>query len=295
MTGEGAIRLTTEEARRILRTMNTVFDVVRFVDPIDRVVLIPTEDGWKREKDACHFVWNKVLRCENCVSLRSYNARKRMTKYEFIGEDVYSAISQPASILDLDGRTFDCCLELVCEITDELFFGAFEKGEIIAKIIESERRVYTDSLTGVYNRRFYDERAFCHRQGFDIGTKVAFIMADLKKFKKINDQYGHDAGDMVLRRVAEGMKGSVRDIDAVIRMGGDEFLIVLADCDEDAACEAIERIKRSFDDPTIRPDGEPLICNFGISTTTEFREEKDFIGRMLARADRNMYADKNGE
>ena len=288
------MRLTTEEARRLLKTMNAVFDVVRFVDPIDKVILIPTEDGWERDAvNACYRAWNKSLRCENCVSLRSYNARKRMTKYEFVEESVYNAVSRPVTIECEDGRTFDCCLEMVCEITDEVFFGAFERADVIKRIIESERRVYTDSLTGVYNRRFYDEMAFCHRRGFDVGEKVAFVMADFKGFKQINDRYGHDAGDVTLRRAAVAMRGCVREVDAVIRMGGDEFLIVLADCGEEAAREVIDRILTAFSDTTIRPDGEPLACNFGIATTTEFREQKAFITQMLARADMSMYQDKN--
>jgi putative two-component system response regulator len=293
MTDDVAMLLTTEEARRILTTMNAVFDVVRFVDPIGRVVLIPTDEGWKRAgQEACYNVWNKSLRCENCVSLRAHNAQKRMTKYEFIGSNVYNAVSRPVTIVETTGRTFDCCLEMVCEITDEVFFTAFDKDEIITKIIESERRVYTDSLTGVYNRRFYDELAFCHRRGFDIGSAVAFVMADFKGFKQINDQFGHDAGDATLRRAAEAMKDCVRAQDAVIRMGGDEFLIVLADCDEKAACEVIRKINESFNRPSIRPDGEPLACNFGIAATARFREDMAFIDQLLNSADQNMYEDK---
>ena len=293
MADDAVMLLTTEEARRILTTMSAVFDVVRFVDPIERVVLIPTDDGWKcAERNACYRVWDKSLRCENCVSLRSYNARKRMTKYEFIGSSVYNAVSRPVTIVDAAGRTFNCCLEMVCEITDEVFFNAFEKDELISKIIESERRVYTDSLTGVYNRRFYDELAFCHRKGFDIGKTVAFVMADFKEFKQINDRYGHDAGDATLRRAAEAMKECVREVDAVIRMGGDEFLIVLADCDEKAAREAIRRIDESFNQASIRPDGEPLVCNFGVATTARFREDMAFIDQLLFAADQNMYEDK---
>lgn len=293
MADDVVMLLTTEEARRILTTMNAVFDLVRFVDPIDRVVLIPSDEGWKcAERGACYNVWNKSLRCENCVSLRAYNARKRMTKYEFIGSGVYNAVSRPVTIVDPTGRTFDCCLEMVCEITDEVFFNAVDKGELITKIIESERRVYTDSLTGVYNRRFYDELAFCHRKGFDIGKTVAFVMADFKGFKQINDQHGHEAGDATLRRAAEAMQECVREADAVIRMGGDEFLIVLADRDESAAREVIWKINESFNQASIRPDGEPLVCNFGIAATTRFREDMAFIDQLLASADQNMYEDK---
>ncbi len=287
------MRLTTEEARRILHTMNAVFDVVRFVDPIDRVVLVPMDDGWEKvEKEPCHCVWNQCNRCANCVSIRSYHERKRMTKYEFIDENVYSVVARPVTILDVDAKTFDCCLEMVCEITDEILFDALGKGELIEKIIESEKRVYTDSLTGVYNRRFYDERAFCHRQGFDIGECVTFIMADFKAFKQINDNYGHEAGDRTLSRAAAAMKGCVRPTDAVIRMGGDEFLIVLADCGEDAALDLIARIEAAFAAPLMRPDGKPLVCNFGICATTQFSEAKVFIDHMLSLADKSMYEDK---
>lgn len=293
MAAAETVRLTMEEARRILEAMGEVFDLVRFVDPVDRVVLIPADGGWRRgEGDACYRVWNKSLRCQNCVSLRARNAQKRMTKYEFIGETVYNAVSRPVVLLGVDGQDMECCLEMVCEITDEVFFDAFEKGEIISRIIESELWVYTDSLTGVYNRRFYDERAFCHRRGFDIGPRAAFVMADFKGFKSINDCYGHEAGDFTLRKAAGVMRGCVREQDAVIRLGGDEFLIVLADCGAEGAQDVVKRINAAFSGADLRPDGEPLACNFGISATDEFREDKTFIDRMLALADRDMYADK---
>lgn len=85
---------------------------------------------------------------------------------------------------------------------------------------ETLQLLYTDSLTEVYNRRYYDEQ---FRDSDDI---EAVVVIDVDSFKHINDRYGHHAGDIVLRRIAKTVSSCVRKTDAVIRYGGDEFVII---------------------------------------------------------------------
>lgn len=85
---------------------------------------------------------------------------------------------------------------------------------------ETLQLLYTDSLTEVYNRRYYDEQ---FRDSDDI---EAVVVIDVDSFKHINDHYGHHAGDIVLRRIAKTVSSCVRKTDAVIRYGGDEFVII---------------------------------------------------------------------
>jgi diguanylate cyclase (GGDEF)-like protein len=105
------------------------------------------------------------------------------------------------------------------------------------------RMAMLDPLTGLHNRRFAEERvtaevARSHRSGHPL----TIIMLDLNDFKQINDRYGHPAGDEVLKGFAERLKALVRVSDLAVRLGGDEFLIVLVDCEPDMAERLVSRI-----------------------------------------------------
>ena len=111
---------------------------------------------------------------------------------------------------------------------------------------QTERLATTDALTGVANRRALGQaldqawlRALRHEQ------PLAVIMLDLDFFKRINDTHGHDGGDQVLVAVAAVLKGCVREIDTVGRMGGEEFVLLLPDTDEHAACQVAERCRQA--------------------------------------------------
>lgn len=99
------------------------------------------------------------------------------------------------------------------------------------------KMLYTDSLTGVYNRRYYDDYI---QNAEDIQTAV---MIDVDNFKHINDNYGHDAGDIVLHSIAQTILSCVRKTDAVIRYGGDEFAVIFYQIPEDVFETKLERIR----------------------------------------------------
>ena len=123
---------------------------------------------------------------------------------------------------------------------------------------------------------------------------MVFIAADLKHFKRINDTYGHAVGDYVLAQAVRLMKRTVRSDDAIIRMGGDEFLIVLNNCNRDAAARIIEDIRDEFKHELVydREKGFYATVNFGISYRDEFDGSDSAVRQMYEEADRNMYLDK---
>lgn len=97
--------------------------------------------------------------------------------------------------------------------------------------------LYTDSLTGTYNRRYYDDYI---QNAEDI---QAAVMIDVDNFKYINDNYGHDAGDIVLHSIAQTILSCVRRSDAVIRYGGDEFAVIFYQIPEEAFENKLEKIR----------------------------------------------------
>ena len=139
---------------------------------------------------------------------------------------------------------------------------------------ETLQLLYTDSLTEVYNRRYYDEQ---FRDSDDI---EAVVVIDVDSFKHINDRYGHHAGDIVLRRIAKTVSSCVRKTDAVIRYGGDEFVIIFHRLPGDVFRKKLEEIRAAVDRLTIAEHpGLHVSVSLGgayvVGKTTELFETAD--------------------
>jgi diguanylate cyclase (GGDEF)-like protein len=152
-----------------------------------------------------------------------------------------------------------------------------------------------DSLTGLQNRNTtleYLERQMA--RAIREGASIAVILADVDNFKKINDTHGHLAGDAVLRRIANLFNADLRPYDAVGRYGGEEFLIVVPNCDAAMAREVAERIRfrvqRDKFAPVLPAKSLPVTCSFGVAIASDRTWSVDSL---LAAADRALYDAKN--
>ncbi len=118
----------------------------------------------------------------------------------------------------------------------------------------------TDQLTGLYNRRYLEEilekiAASTIREKSLLGV----LMIDVDYFKKVNDTYGHDAGDKVLKELSAVLSSSVRDSDFVVRFGGEEFIIILQNIkDEEGIIKVAEKIRETFENTKINVNGKVL-------------------------------------
>ena len=118
-------------------------------------------------------------------------------------------------------------------------------------------------------------------------------MADLKKFKEINDTMGHEVGDHILRQTASVFKKNISDQDSIIRLGGDEFIIVLVNYSEQEVSDKIELLCREVRKIDIdRKEQRYVEVDLGYSYTESFIASKECIDDMLKQADRAMYAVK---
>ncbi len=119
--------------------------------------------------------------------------------------------------------------------------------ELIARTQELREQAHHDALTGLLNRRAGEQQLErCQRTAQIECQSYALILADIDNFKSINDRFGHDEGDRVLQRCATLLSRKVRSGDALIRWGGEEFLIVLPGCRLEAAQELAERIRAAM-------------------------------------------------
>ena len=215
------------EAWLLLQYLQIPYDLVRYVDPITNKVIHIEKDGkmWESET-ACSDIWNCLEKCSNCISRLSMQTRKRMTKLEVAGEDPYQVVSM---YVEIDGKP--CCLEMATRIDGEFMPDGYSKDEILSSVRIHKEKVYIDPVTGVYNKRYYVEKLS------KMDNAAALMFADIKNFKRINENFGHQAGDDVLRQVA----GVLRDVAAgkgdVLRYSGDDFVTVFFKATEEELSE----------------------------------------------------------
>ncbi len=171
-----------------------------------------------------------------------------------------------------------------------IFAQQIEMAITIAGLFEEVKaQAVTDGLTGLYNRRYFEEylkkevtRAVRQRQPFSI------IGLDLDHLKQINDQYGHAFGDLAIKTVADVLKKNARSIDTAARMGGEEFNVILPAVDSKGAMIAAERIRKALE--SVKLDTiDHVTASIGVAT---FLEHSDSIEDILELTDQAMYQSK---
>jgi diguanylate cyclase (GGDEF)-like protein len=175
----------------------------------------------------------------------------------------------------------------------------------LENVISNEMLKYiglTDSLTGVYNRRYIDRRLLeeigrARRQAY----RISCLYIDIDHFKAVNDGVGHQGGDEVLREVAARIKAELRLSDALGRFGGEEFVVLLIDADLESATTCAQRIRASISDaPFALSTGEvlPISVSIGVATLDDFERDHAIEGvaqQLVAQADTALYqAKENG-
>lgn len=166
--------------------------------------------------------------------------------------------------------------------------------QVQAKNRELQELALTDPLTGLPNRRAVDlwaSRQFSAAARHDFPLWV--VIADLDRFKGINDSFGHDAGDVVLRKFSEVLKANTRQSNICGRFGGEEFLLVLTHVDKMQARIAIERIRKTFEAQQFIFEGKiaRATASFGAAGFRGSPPPK--FNSLLARADSALYAAKS--
>lgn len=164
--------------------------------------------------------------------------------------------------------------------------------ELRAANDELERLATTDGLTGLLNRRsMMAELESEHSRAQRNGLSFCLILIDIDNFKSINDRYGHAIGDRVLKNVAQVMAGEVRQADRLARFGGEEFVVLLPDCDTEKSLITAERLRDAVARAPVEIEGGELTVTVSIGVTVW--KEPESVTTTLNRADKAMYAAKS--
>ena len=157
---------------------------------------------------------------------------------------------------------------------------------------ELVRLATTDPLTGAFNRRFGTDRLTEMFERYRrYGSAASGLMVDIDHFKKVNDGYGHDRGDVVLRGLAQTLREMLRKLDVVARWGGEEFLVLMPETQADRAARVGQRIIQAVRKRAFETDQGPIAItvSIGLATTAPDVESVDAL---IKRADNALYAAK---
>ncbi|MDD3347811.1 EAL domain-containing protein [Oscillibacter sp.] len=282
--------VTLPDLQLLLSFMESIFDTVRLVDPEKAALVGITESGQLEYKPyTCFQIWKRDGCCDPCISLRAAEGCCQTSKYEHFENDVFYVVSNPVLVFDGEGER-QLVVELISHVSNKTAMNR-TTGKSIDQLIEETRlKIYTDELTGAYNRRYLNEFLFLQT---DVAVRLALVMLDLRSFKQINDRMGHAAGDEVLRQVTKKLAGVLRHSDSVVRYGGDEFVVTLTHCTEEQAQAAIGRMRKAVETIPCACVGTGFVqADFGYAYLENFERKPEVLLSLLRTADQAMYVEK---
>ncbi|MBG0786677.1 MAG: diguanylate cyclase [Anaerolineaceae bacterium] len=182
-----------------------------------------------------------------------------------------------------------------------------KKGQLIGKIInfyeftmekdlldELVNQAAHDGLTGIYNRQYFMKLADKEIQRHNrYGGDLSLIMMDLDHFKQVNDTYGHAAGDLVLRTVADIFSKMIRQSDIFARIGGEEFIMLLPETKLESAQVLAERLRNTLDNTLIEYEGQQFYAHASFGISGEGPDEKCSLDDLYRVADQALYRAKS--
>jgi len=270
-----------------------MYEQIRLVDPIIKKVISYKNNTVKELAYKCFDFWAKNKICDNCISIRAFNENKTFVKVEYTPNEIYIVTAVP---VELSNRRI--VIELLANTTDSMVIGNGnnENDSEIYRMIDSMNNLaLKDTLTGVYNRRYINQKLPVDLLSASLSEQnLSIIMADIDFFKKVNDTYGHLTGDCALKIFAETLSGCIkRESDWVSRYGGEEFIICLPGAGLEKAIEVAEHIRRTVENKVILC-GEHTIkitASFGVCSIKPTPGAS--VENLIECADKKLYVAKN--
>lgn len=283
----------SEDFMKCFATLEKIYDVARVVDPVLNKVIYINKANAKNsiEEAPCYEFWKNDKFCNNCISHRAFLQQDTFVKFEVANNRIYMITASPVG-----GKDCSYVVEMLNDITDKSILESIvgkTQEEFSNVILRFNDTFVKDELTTLFNRRFINERL-----PVEILTNIAnkipscLVMLDLDDFKLINDNYGHLAGDTILKQFADLVKNDVRGTkDWVARYGGDEFIIYLHDASCEQAMKITERIRNDVEKFDFKMQDEifKITCSIGVSQLSNGMDMKDWINA----ADKNLYVVKS--
>lgn len=208
-------------------------------------------------------------------------------------------------------------IELAAEVLDigasDYILTPFEPAELVARLSSQLRRkslsdrlrnnlrdglrlAMVDPLTGLFNRRYATRHLeTILARARETGRSFGAMILDLDRFKAVNDRFGHQVGDEVLKEFSRRLAANVRGEDLIARLGGEEFFVVMPDVEDEDAAQAAERIRAAIEQPGFSIEGsdEPLDVTVSIGVSIGLPGNES-VSEVIRRADAALYSSKHG-
>lgn len=287
-------KINTDNIVEAVRILENIHDVVRVVDPVQNTVIYVANktDPASVHKETCFTFWHKEKFCNNCVSLRAIKEKDTFVKFEVVKDRIFMITASP---VEYQGHIY--VVEMLSDITDkgilESIAGKNPK-DFASLVLRLNDALVRDELTRLFNRRYINERLPVEIfHSIAASTPASLVIVDLDKFKQVNDNYGHSAGDMVLQQFSRLLTEGVRNYqDWVARYGGDEFLLHLHNTDSKQAVEVAERVRKVVESAKfiIQDRSISITCSIGICELQKGMDVQEWFDQ----ADKKLYAAKAG-
>ena len=276
-TGNGKMK-TMQEVQATVNDLKELYADVRL---LDAEAIARIEDGARSNpngEDLCYACRHKSRHCRHCAVKSAYENRDQRTKLEYFSPDIVQVTAQ---YLEVDGKPY--VMELLQRMHSDTIIDPDDSEALFSAISGYNTKLYHDALTDAYNRRYYEEIV----RGMKGPEGVALL--DLDDFKVYNDTYGHHAGDVALKTAANVVRGCIRQTDALIRFGGDEFLLILPGIPEDYFKIKLENIREKLHE-SIVPGYSHMRLSASVGGVIQTASEE--MDAVVRHADRLMYQAK---
>ena len=259
-------------AAQTYQALRELFDVVRLVDPKEcRILEIGSQGQLVETPTRCYDIWDRGQCCENCTSARVLQKKHWLSKLEIKDGQIFSVLSRYLKVGERD-----CALEIA--LSPEGGGRDPGAGHLPGRASLMLLDFYRDALTNAYSRIYLDD----FLPSLEQADGVAII--DVDQFKQINDTYGHPVGDEALKTVADIILACIRKTDALIRYGGDEFLLIFSKISESVFFERLSHIKKAVHAAVLK--GHPEV-RLEISIGGAYQVHP--LSKAIAIADQEMY------
>ncbi|WP_040193150.1 GGDEF domain-containing protein [Clostridium culturomicium] len=280
------------EVKERLSIFKNLYDSIRLVNPINDSIINHECENLSVKSGFCYDIWKRNERCENCISRVAYDKEETAVKIEYSEGKIILVIASPLII-----KNNKYVIEMIKDVSQNGRISNMDTNyeeSVLGFLNVIKERTVKDELTDVYNKAYINERLPKDlRISVNENLSTSVVMIDLDYFKNINDTYGHVIGDKVLRDFAAIVKNYTRSDSMywIGRYGGEEFILVLNNADEDIAQNIAERIRKRINDNIFKYDDVEIriTCSLGIYSSNG----KDInMDDAVEKADKNLYKAK---
>ncbi len=274
-----------------LTAFENMYQHIRIIEPFGKKVIYRAGVDLSETEDACYGIWERSEACKNCISVRAYQENETFIKIDHTNHKVIMVTSIPMVF-----KGEKVAVELIKDVTKSMVLEEqMRNSQEIKRLLDiANEAAVTDELTRVYNKRFIMEKLPTEIvQANSKGEPLSVIMADIDHFKRINDTYGHLAGDSILREFAQVMKNNIRPEDWVARYGGEEFLICLKRADQQAVAVVAEKLRGEVENHPFAYGEAAINLTSSFGVYSSHNEASQGCQELIAKADRNLYQAKN--